>query len=119
MGSDPYFDPERRWNSNARPLPGVASEQPMPHGKGADITELVVADMRERSKAGIEKYGEPLRADNGRDALMDAYQEAVDLVKYLRQEIEDRRIREQRRQNDSEGIHRVAGEVVRPVSQTG
>lgn len=95
MSNDPYFDPERRWNSNARPRPlaGVAAEQPMPHGKGPVIADLVVADLMERKRVGTEKYGEPLMADNGRDALMDAYQEALDLVQYLRQEIEDRRIR--------------------------
>lgn len=90
---DPYFDTERRWNSNARPLPGVAAEQPLPKGKGPVIADLVVADLMERKRVGTEKYGEPLKADNGRDALMDAYQEALDLVQYLRQEIEDRRIR--------------------------
>lgn len=33
----------------------------------------------------------PLQAHNGRDPLVDAYQEALDLVVYLRQAIEERR----------------------------
>lgn len=44
-----------------------------------------VADLRERALAGEKKYGTPLRAHNGRDALVDAYQEALDLVMYLSQ----------------------------------
>jgi hypothetical protein len=36
------------------------------------------------------KYGTPLQTNNGRDALMDAYQEACDMVMYLRQAIAER-----------------------------
>ncbi len=54
------------------------------------VWELVIADMEERNRIGTEKYGTPLQAHNGRDALVDAYQEGLDLVVYLRQEIEER-----------------------------
>lgn len=65
--------------------------QPMPQPTtGADIWELVIADMHARNDFGTRKYGMPLRADDGRDHLVDAYQEALDLVVYLRQEIEAR-----------------------------
>lgn len=60
-------------------------------GTGPDCWELVLADMRERRELGIEKYGKPLRPDNGRDALVDAYQEVLDLTVYLRQAIEQSR----------------------------
>jgi hypothetical protein len=46
--------------------------------------------MYERDKIGRERYSTPLQAHNGRDALVDAYQEALDLVVYLRQVIEER-----------------------------
>jgi hypothetical protein len=39
---------------------------------------------------GRRKYGTALEANNGRDALMDAYQEALDLAMYLRQAIAER-----------------------------
>jgi hypothetical protein len=39
---------------------------------------------------GVRKYGTPLQAHNGRDGLMDAYQEALDLAVYLRQLIAER-----------------------------
>ena len=37
------------------------------------------------------EHGTPLQAHNGRDPLVDAYQEALDLAVYLRQAIEERR----------------------------
>ena len=55
--------------------------------------ELVIDDMRERDKAGRKKYGTPLQAGNGRDSLVDAYQEVLDLAVYLRNEIEERNAR--------------------------
>lgn len=62
---------------------------PVPNDKPA-IADLVIADMQERKRLGIERYGTPLQAHNGRDALVDAYQEALDLTMYLRQAIEER-----------------------------
>jgi len=63
---------------------------PTPNG-GTPIWDLVVADMTERDRTGRARYGTPLQAHNGRDPLVDAYQEALDLVVYLRQAIEERR----------------------------
>lgn len=54
------------------------------------IWNLVIADMQERDRLGMERYGKPLVANNGRDALRDAYEEALDLAVYLRQAIEER-----------------------------
>jgi hypothetical protein len=51
------------------------------------ITDLVIVDFKERMEMGIEKYGIPLQPNNGRDPLIDAFQEAMDLVLYLRQAI--------------------------------
>lgn len=45
----------------------------------------IVADMMARDALGRERYGVPLTVWNGRDALADAYQEALDLVVYLEQ----------------------------------
>ena len=68
----------------------LTKHQPKPNGRGAVILPLVLADLRLRAERGRAEYGEYLRADNGRDALIDAYQEALDLVMYLRQAIEER-----------------------------
>jgi hypothetical protein len=54
------------------------------------IWDLVVTDMRERDYLGQLRYGKRLRPFNGRDTLLDAYQEALDLAVYLRQAIYER-----------------------------
>jgi len=51
------------------------------------VWDLVYADIIERDKKGKEKYGTRLQPFNGRNVLIDAYQEALDLVVYLRQAI--------------------------------
>ncbi len=55
--------------------------------------DLVLADIAERDKMGVEKYGQRLTPGDGRDSLVDAYQEALDLVVYLRKAIEEKRNR--------------------------
>ena len=56
----------------------------------ADIAKLVKADIEQRACVGERKYGVRLQPFNNRDALVDAYQEALDLCMYLRQAIEER-----------------------------
>jgi hypothetical protein len=69
----------------------INAEQPNPAvNVSTPIWDLVIADMRARDRVGRQCYGTPLQAHNGRDALVDAYQEALDLVVYLRQAIEER-----------------------------
>jgi hypothetical protein len=69
--------------------------EPSPVGGTGDIWKMVISDMKARREAGITKYNTVLRAFNGRNALIDAYQEALDLAVYLRQVIEeDRKIEE-------------------------
>lgn len=64
-------------------------QQPPKQSQG-DMWLLVMEDMERRRQFGIAKYGAPVQANNGRDALMDAYQEVLDLAVYLRQTIEER-----------------------------
>ncbi len=68
----------------------VAGEQITPHGKGADVEALVHKDLRARIDSGEKKYGERLTTHNGRDALLDLYQELLDAVVYLRQALYER-----------------------------
>lgn len=66
-------------------------DQPPPVGNDRPaIQDLVLADIAERKRLGIERYGRALQPHNGRDALVDAYQEVLDLAMYVRQEIEER-----------------------------
>ena len=64
-------------------------EQPKPQKSKGDIWKLVIRDMKERRKVGIKKYQTPLQPNNGRNSLVDAYQEVLDLAVYLRQRIEE------------------------------
>jgi hypothetical protein len=71
---------------------GKVIDQPPPiENSSRPIWELVVEDMKARDQIGRERYGTPLQANNGRDALVDAYQESLDLAVYLRQAIEERK----------------------------
>ncbi len=52
---------------------------------------LTVAALAQRKQLGLARYGRPLQAFNGRDAMRDAREEVLDLVVYLRQAIEEGR----------------------------
>jgi hypothetical protein len=65
-----------------QPAPVVNDETP--------IQDLVIADLEARKQVGLERYGTMLQPFNGRDALMDAYQEALDLSVYLKQALVER-----------------------------
>lgn len=65
-------------------------DQPPPKPAKGDLWLDVIRDMEERRLVGIARYGRPLQPGNGRDPLVDAYQEALDLAVYLRQAIAER-----------------------------
>ncbi len=54
------------------------------------VLELVIGDARDRDNVGRERYGTPLTPYNGRDSMVDAYHEALDLSVYLRNLAEER-----------------------------
>lgn len=69
----------------------AAAVQPAPKpATGEAIWELVIRDFETRDRLGRAKYGVPLQAGNGRDALLDLYQELLDAVVYTRQALEER-----------------------------
>ena len=64
--------------------------QPMPKpADGPIMHELVIADLQSRLEVGVKRYGQPLRAFNGRDPLQDLYEELLDACVYLRQLMEE------------------------------
>jgi hypothetical protein len=71
---DNFFDPNK---SEPKPV----------HNGNTPIWELVINDMKARDEMGTKKYGSPPQGFNGRNALVDAYQEVLDLAVYLRQRI--------------------------------
>lgn len=48
------------------------------------VVDLVQHDIEVRRQQGLEKYKVPLRPFDGNDFLVEAYQEAIDMVVYLR-----------------------------------
>lgn len=73
--------------------PGLVQPQPAPTPNLSEkpaVWDLVMDDFSARDREGRRKYGTPLQPHNGRDALVDAYQEALDLAVYLRQAIYER-----------------------------
>lgn len=68
----------------------VGEQQEPTRNTNPAVWPLVVDDMVSRDAEGRRKYGVPLQPFNGRDPLIDAYQEALDLCVYLRQAIYER-----------------------------
>lgn len=92
---DPHKDMALRFNGGTVPtMPAVwRVQQPAPvSNDNPHIVDLVKADLDKRRALGVQKYGTALQAHNGRDALQDAYEEALDLCQYLRQAIEQREV---------------------------
>ncbi len=79
------------------PAASPALPQPPPQPGDGRILDLVIDDLTTRADAGKLKYGVYLQAHNGRDALVDAYQEALDLAMYLRQKLEEQRTTQESR----------------------
>lgn len=72
-------------------MSNLITEQPppQPNDKPA-VWDLVKADMTARDVEGRRKYGVPLQPENGRDGLVDLYQELLDAVVYVRSLIYER-----------------------------
>lgn len=84
--------------STEAPRPG---DQPLPvPNDSPGMHDLVIADWREldgaiwpsiiremqaRRDVGLQRYGQPLQAGNGRDALRDLLEEVLDAAVYARQ----------------------------------
>lgn len=87
------------------PHPTPADEQPPPTPNDephiadivcADLTRsahlgagrrAIAAEVRHRKRLGIQRYGTPLQAHNGRFALADLLDELVDALQYARQHL--------------------------------
>lgn len=75
----PVFPENQQWGEK----PPVKNNKPIIH-------KLVIDDVNSRLEFGTKKYGTGLQPFNGRDALKDAYEEALDLCNYLRQALYER-----------------------------
>jgi hypothetical protein len=74
------IDPERAGRAgDSQPMPTVNDQ--------TDIQSQVIADIEARRLVGIKRYGTALQPWNGRDALVDLYEELLDACCYLKQAI--------------------------------
>lgn len=65
--------------------------QPTPKPNNTQpIHEQVIEDIKRRAEEGKQNYGTYLQVNNGRDPLLDAYEEAQDKALYLKQAILER-----------------------------
>lgn len=55
--------------------------------ESGDVWLAVIDDMKYRRRQGMQKYGTALSPFNGRNSLVDAYQEALDLCVYIKQKL--------------------------------
>jgi len=68
------------WKPLVRP-----GDQPLPIVNDLPAMQnLVWQDIEARKTIGLQRYGTLLQPHNGRDFLRDAYEEALDMVMYLR-----------------------------------
>ena len=62
-----------------------ATDQRLPVKGDLLVQQILIEAFAARRELGIRKYGTPLETNNGRSALRDAWEEALDLVTYLTQ----------------------------------
>jgi transcriptional regulator with XRE-family HTH domain len=64
----------------------AATQRQAPPKPGSEeVLPALIADLQARSAQGATKYGHALQTGNGRDAMVDAYQEVLDLAMYFKQ----------------------------------
>lgn len=89
-------------------------DQPLPEGGKECVQDALIADIRARRDIGIERYGSALMTHNGRDAVQDALEEAIDLAVYLKQvelETRDRKAELERLRAEVAAARKYAGEM--------
>jgi hypothetical protein len=89
-------------------------DQPLPQGGQECVQDALIADIRARRDIGIQRYGSPLMTHNGRDAVQDALEEAVDLAVYLKQvamEVRNREAEMERLRAEVAAARKYAGEM--------
>jgi hypothetical protein len=76
LGKDIPLPPPTKQREGDQPLP-VVNDHP-------DIQSMVIADIEKRRQVGISRYGTALQPHNGRDMLLDLYEELMDAAIYIK-----------------------------------
>jgi hypothetical protein len=96
------------WGVGEQPLRQREGDQPLPiPNEYASAHDLAIKLLQARKDLGLKRYGSLLQPRNGRDNLRDAIEEATDLLVYLVNEGEERRLYEQ----EIETLERKLGEA--------
>jgi hypothetical protein len=72
-------------------MTNTPEHQPPPLEGHEKVIDHVIEDLQSRAKEGHAKYGTYLMSYNGRDSLVDLYEELLDAVMYVRQRILEKR----------------------------
>ena len=71
--------------TNPEPTKQRQGDQPLPKPGQVCVQDLVIEEMRESKRVGMERYGSTLQTFNGRRSFLDLAEEARDLHVYARQ----------------------------------
>lgn len=63
----------------------LSDPEPMPERGDKIVVDELIKDIQDRKQFGFGKYGTYLMANNGRNALVDMYQELLDALIYCKQ----------------------------------
>lgn len=83
--SSEQVDPVK--TSDVRIVDEVMDDVKGRYGYSTLLAATLCDDLLSRAEVGFKRYGTYLAPFNGRSNLLDAYQENLDLIKYLRNEI--------------------------------
>jgi len=79
-----------RTSTGRQPVMGMVADYLQAQPAAAESTnQSLWCDVVARWRLGESRYGVALTAGNGRDNLVDAYQEALDLLAYLAAELDE------------------------------
>lgn len=93
IDSEEHWDePQAVWYPSDAPIPvdrnsvlgDVLATRQEPSPASPSTWDMVRADIAERDRVGLERYGVPLSRAVNIDGIREAYDEALDLVVYLR-----------------------------------
>lgn len=74
-----------------KPTKTREGDQPLPvANEHRDIQSRVIEDIAARREVGISRYGTALQPHNGRDAMLDLYEELLDACMYAKQVMVER-----------------------------
>lgn len=69
------------------------TDQPAPQPGGYPVQAVLIEALKQRMAFGFKKYGRPLETHNGRDPLLDMWEEMLDMVSYFTQFVLEQGVR--------------------------